>query len=268
MSDTQTGFADLVDGLKYEDGAYRGFIPPGWRQGRTAYGGVTSGLSFAAAMKANTDLPPLRSFQTTFVGPVGEKAAFHPSVLRTGKNVVCVNVDVTSDDNVVGRTVFIFGKSRESVIHADFPAPMAKDPEVCDPFIPVQFQPFTPEFTRRFETRLVAGDRPMSGAKDPYIRAWSRHNDPRSYNDLGAFICIGDVLPPAVIPTFKQMGPISSVNWQMNFVDPNLSTRDGWWHIESRQTAGQAGYSSQIMRFWNSDGQMIAEGTQTVAIFV
>ena len=268
MTDAQTGFANLVDALTHDDGIYRGVIPPAWRQGRTAYGGVTSGLSYAAAQKINSDLPPLRSFQTTFIGPVGEKADFYPSVLRTGKNVVCVNVDVLSDDKIVGRTVFIFGKNRESLIHDDYAAPEAKNPESCEPYIPVQFQQFTPEFTRRFETKLIAGDRPMSGAKDPYIRAWSRHNDHRSHNDLGAFICIGDALPPAVMPTFKQMGPVSSVNWQMNFVNPNLSTRDGWWHIESRQTAGQAGYSSQIMRFWNSEGEMIAEGTQTVAIFV
>ena len=267
MADVQQGFINLVSALTPNDGFFDAVIPAGWRQGRTAYGGVTSALSYAAAQKAFSDLPPLRSFQTTFIGPVGENARFKPTILRTGKNVICVNVDVTSVDNIVGRTVFIFGKGRKSQVNDDFPAPSAPAPENCELFIPQQFEQFRPEFTKRFDTRLIAGGRPMTGASDPYIRTWSRHLDPLSHQGLTGFICIGDVLPPAVIPTFTSMGPISSVNWQMNFIDPEISTRDGWWHIETRQTAGQAGYSSQIMRYWNTDGAMIAEGTQTVAIF-
>ena len=40
------------------------------------------------------------------------------------------------------------------------------------------------------------------------------------------------------------------------------------WHIETKQTAAKDGYSSQIMRYWNQNGLLVAEGMQFVAIFV
>jgi acyl-CoA thioesterase len=63
------------------------------------------------------------------------------------------------------------------------------------------------------------------------------------------------------------MGPVSSVNWMINFLG-EPETEDGWWHIETKETATANGYSSQIMRFWNASGDLVAEGMQSVAIFV
>ena len=57
-----TGFNDLAkaviaaDGGK--DGGYKSTIPDNWRQGRTAYGGLTAGLSLVAAQKQFPDLRP------------------------------------------------------------------------------------------------------------------------------------------------------------------------------------------------------------------
>ena len=267
MSEQDPGFSDLINGLEPDGKTFKAKIPDAWRQGRTAYGGVTSGLSYAAARQAFSDLPPLRSFQTTFVGPVGAQSTLKPSVLRTGKNVTCVNVDVLTEDNVVGRTIFIFGRERVSSFNDTRPAPTAQKPEDTEEFTPPQFRPFVPAFFLRFETKLIDGGRPMTGTDKTHIRAWARHNDPAMHDDMAGFICLGDVLPPAVAPTLKPGARISSINWQMNIVAPGMKTRDGWWHVETRQTAGHSGYSSQIMRFWNTDGDMIAEGTQTVAIF-
>ena len=40
-----------------------------------------------------------------------------------------------------------------------------------------------------------------------------------------------------------------------------------WWHVESRLTAARGGYSSQIMRIWNTEGRLVVEGLQSIAIF-
>ena len=70
------------------------------------------------------------------------------------------------------------------------------------------------------------------------------------------------------MPTFKKMGPISSVNFSLNILVDDPQTKDGWWQVETRQSAAEGGYSSQIMRIWNIDGKLVAEGMQCVAVFI
>jgi len=89
-----------------------------------------------------------------------------------------------------------------------------------------------------------------------------------SREGIESLLCIGDVLPPAAIPMFNKMGPISSINWMFNILTDTPVTEDGWWQVETRLTAARDGYSSQVTRFWNTNGNLVAEGMQAVAIFV
>lgn len=67
---------------------------------------------------------------------------------------------------------------------------------------------------------------------------------------------------------FKQMGPVSSMTWIFNVLKDAPETKDGWWHVETNLTAAQGGYASQVMRIWNTEGELVVEGVQSVAIFV
>jgi len=243
-------------------------IPNGWRQGRTAYGGITAGLCLAAAKRDFPDLPPLRTMQTTFVGPVPTSPVFETQRLRQGKNVTSILVIARGEDSICATAVCMFGTARESVIAQTLGAPSLPDPESCDAFIPIQAKPFVPVFFHQFETRLIDGAPPMTGAKRAYNRCWSRHKDIASRNGIDAFMALGDVLPPAAAPTFKKMGPISSMNWQMNILVDDIDSEDGWYQVETNQTAAKDGYSSQPMRFWDRGGRLVAEGFQSVSIFV
>ena len=261
-----TGFKAIAAEMRGND-TMTAQIPESWRQGRTAYGGLTTGLALSAVMTAFPGLPPLRSVQMTFVGPVTVDPVFTPVILRRGRNVTSVRVDASIDAQIVATAVFIFGGARESTVSAECPAPDAPPPEACEPFTPPEIENLVPSFFLRFDTRLVAGARPTSGAKEGYIRVWSRHKDEASRDGAASFLTIGDVLPPAAMPTFKTFGPVRSVNWQVNVLRP-ITTENGWWHVETRQTAAQDGYSSQVMRYWNTNGNLVAEGMQSVAIFV
>jgi len=108
----------------------------------------------------------------------------------------------------------------------------------------------------------------MSGASEGYIRTWSRHADPASRIGMASLLTLGDVLPPAAAPLFKQFGAISSVNWIFTVLTDSPETKEGWWHVETKLTAAAGGYSSQVMRIWNTEGQLVAEGMQCVAIFM
>jgi len=262
-----TGYADLANNLTSNKGNISCSIPEGWRQGRTAYGGLTAALSYEAAMVAFDDLPPLRSANINFIGPVSGDPHFSSKLLRRGKNVTSLQVDAAVDGACVATSTFIFGADRDSILSVPFPAPKTLPPEKCKDFTPPQVHKFVPAFFLKFETKLIAGGRPMSGMDEGYIRAWSRHADPASREGMGSLLCLGDVLPPAAIPMFKRMGPVSSVNWMINFISPPI-TKEGWWHVETRQTAASGGYSSQVMRYWNTEGTLVAEGMQAVAIFI
>ena len=193
MDESQIGFYALVENLESRGQGYVGHIPEPWRQGRTAYGGLTAGLSLAAARRAFPDLPPFRSASVNFIGPVTGDPVFTSRVLRKGRNVTSVETMTHVGEDIVARCTFIFGDMRSSHIDVDFPAPQAPAPESCEPFIPEKVRPFLPGFFNRFDTRLVAGGRPMSGASEGYIRTWSRHIDIKSRTAPASLLTIGDV---------------------------------------------------------------------------
>ena len=262
------GFAEISNAMRDEGSGYRAHIPGNWRQGRTCYGGLTAGLAVAAAERSHENLPPLRSVNVNFVGPVTGDPLFTPKLLRKGRNVTMIDVTATVGDDVIGTVTCAFGASRESDLSVDFTANSAPAPENCDPFTPPQMADFVPSFFHRFDTRLIDGGRPMSGKDEGYIRAWSRHADPASREGTASFVTLSDVLPPAAMPMFKKMGPVSSMTFLLNILDDAPVTQDGWWQVETRQTAARGGYSTQVMRFYDYEGRLVAEGLQSVTIFI
>lgn len=269
MRDTpMSGFNDIATSMTKYEGGWRGTIPENWRQGRTAYGGLTAGLSLVAALKDFTNLPPLRSAVFNFIGPVTDDPVFSSRLLRKGRNVTSVETEGRIGEDTISTATFIFGAARESDLSVKHPAPPAPPPEDCEAFTPEFARDFVPIFFHNFDTRLIAGARPMSGAKEGYIRTWSRHHDEASRDSMTSFVTLGDVLPPAALPMFTKMGPVSSVNWMLNILVDDPVTTDGWWHVETTLTAASGGYASQVMRYWNTDGVLVAEGMQAVAIFV
>ena len=283
-----THFAALIDRMTAGKAGLTLSIPDNWKQGRTLYGGLTTGLCYAAAQHQLNGLPPLRSCQISFVGPVTDDPHLTAHILRQGRNVSAVQVemkiDPPSDESktvapktvtpktVTPKTVamanMLFGLSRASKLTVNYPAPMANAPEEVPHFFPKAVEGFVPAFTKNFDIRLIEGERPMSGSERGYIRVWARHKDESSRHGMASFLTLGDVLPPAALPMFKQMGPVSSMNWQINILEDHLETEDGWWQIETKLTSSKGGYSSQIMRYWNSAGILCAEATQSVTIFI
>ncbi len=262
------GFAEIARTMQPEGQGYRASIPDDWRQGRTCYGGLTAGLAVVAAQRSFNDLPPLRSVNVNFVGPVSGDPVFTSKLLRRGRNVTMIDVAAKVGEDVVGTVTCAFGAARESELYAELTALACPTPEDCVPFTPPQMGDFVPGFFHRFETQLIDGGRPMSGAKEGYIRAWSRHKDASSREGTASFVTLSDVLPPAAMPMFTKMGPVSSMTFLLNILDDTPKSKDGWWQVETRQTAARGGYSTQVMRFFDYEGRLVAEGLQSVTIFI
>mgnify|MGYP003700319829 CR=1 FL=1 len=260
-----TSFSSLIESAALRDGVFSVSIPEGWMQGRTTYGGLSAALCLEAALSEFPDLPPLRSALVSFIGPAGGAVEARAKLLRRGKSVAFVEAELASEAGVATRCNFAFGAGRESALNETFtPAPDMPPPETCDYFVPPDRRP---AFTKHFDTRLAKGAMPISGSDEHEFYLWVRHEDPRA-EGIVALLALADMPPPAVLPMFREFAPISSMTWMVNVLNANPVSKDGWWLLQSRGENASEGYSSQDMLVWNSDGELVIAGRQSVAIFI
>lgn len=266
MNHTSSSYAQLRQQLSPCDDGYTVTIPDHWRQGRTAYGGLTVGLAVAAAERQFTALPPLRSLIVNFTGPVVGNPRFTPRLLRRGKSVAAVEVTVWSEQAVAAQMVFCFGASRPSDLTVPGPVqPLYQPPQEFEPYVSAAARSLAPQFITHFEIRLVSGGRPVSAARQGHVHVVSRHVDVDSHQGIDSLVVLADVLPPAALMMATAPAPVSSVTWMMNLLCDEPRTEQGWWQLDSILTAAGDGYSSQQMRIWSLDGRLVAEGLQSVA---
>jgi Thioesterase-like superfamily len=100
------------------------------------------------------------------------------------------------------------------------------------------------------------------------IASWHRFTEYEGLDHIAELVCIGDALPPSAMGLMTEKGMVSSMNWQINMLTDAPLTKDGWWYLESETHHAGNGASSQYMTAWNSDGQPVMTGMQSVAIFV
>ncbi|MBA3069776.1 MAG: thioesterase family protein [Hyphomonas sp.] len=248
------------------DNARATVIPETWKQGRTAYGGLTAALCLEAAIPLSGGLP-VRAVQIAFVGPVNGTAVCKAEVLRQGKNTVFTSVRMTGEDGVLAEAIITFGAARTSTLDfAHLPPPEVPAPDAAALFFRKEGQ--GPTFAQNFDMLLAGGHAPMSGAAQADISIWMRHRDPATRSDAVALLALADAPPPAAITMCTAPGRFSSMTWMAEFLTETIETDDRWFlarHVG--QTAGN-GYSSQEMTLWNSKREPVMVGRQTIAIFV
>ncbi len=237
-------------------------IPSGWMQGRTAYGGLSSALALEAARTLADDLPPLKSGQIAFVGPIAETATARPRLLRRGKNTAFVQVELESQGGIGLIASFIFMNGRESSIAFDL------IPDIDLPPVPADDETRSgpPEFfTSQFdypEKRLVLGE------GNVHLANWHRLRERDGLDGAAELMAIADALPPAAMGAMEKSGPVSTMNWQFNLLTDTPTTDDGWWWVDAEGHQAGQGSSSQYMSVRNSRGEPVMMGMQSVAVFV
>lgn len=255
-----TSVKQAIDALEPVDGGWRGAVPDNWLQGRTAYGGFSAALALVAAQRSDDDLPPLRSAQVSFIGPLAGPVTIRAERLRRGRNAAFVQADVTSEAGLGLRATFVFMRAIESAHRyaagttPDFPAPTPDTPT----FNGIKAVPFSTNFD-------LLDDR--GGAGEPEWLRWVRLRDREGIDPAVELVAVADCLPPAAMKLVGARAPISSMTWLLNLLMPAPTTRDGWWMLRAATEQLSAGSSSQSMAIWNADGTPIAEQMQSVAIF-
>ncbi|WP_299309007.1 thioesterase family protein [uncultured Croceicoccus sp.] len=253
--------ARLLDMARDDAGRLAMEVPDGWTQGRTAYGGLSTAAAYCAARAAAPDLPPLRSVQIAFAGPISGTLRAEASVLRRGRSSAFVTADLHSGDTTAWHGTFLFMAARESAVSfAPAPAPSVIPPEQA----PASKKQHAPLFTHNFD---YADASPRENNGEPVLRHWVRLRDRDGLDPFAELLAVGDALPPGAATLMREPGPVSSAMWTVHFLTAEPRSRDGWWLLETRTGHAQDGLSAQSMAIWNADGEAIATGSQMVSIF-
>ena len=189
MAHPVTPITSLLERMRFDGSTATAFVSQDWLQGRATFGGLLAALRLEAANRAFGDLPPLRSAQFAFLGPAGGEIILTPSMLRRGKSVSFAGVDLASDAGLAARAILGFGAPRASAtLHSGIPAPPVPPPDRCGPY----FADMKPVFAQHFQYKHAGGPKPLSGASDPEILVWPRHNDARAGASLPLLVALAD----------------------------------------------------------------------------
>ena len=255
--------SELLDPITAQGGATHFAGLDHWLQGRTLYGGASALIAYTAARRAFADLPPLRAGQIGFVAPTGPEVELKREIVRQGRNVTHVRSEIWCEGRCTLTAWFLFGTAREpNAVHPaapveDWPGPPEDAESVMTDKGPAFIQ-------HNFELRRA---QEQSGPGDPVVRRWARLTDREGLDSVSELILLGDVMPPGAMRAMQRQGPISSINWSFNLLDPEPETRDGWWLSENASQHADGGYSSERLRLWNADGRQVMDGMQSVAVF-
>ena len=244
------------------DGGFAADIPTDWMQGRTSYGGFSAALALVAAQRLADDLQPLRSATVNFVGPLAGEVQVRAKVLRRGRNASWISAEVANAAGVGLTATFVFmGPVEASALHLhDVPMPAYAVPLEQAVPLPEHAGPsFAPNFERRFA-------QPRTDVKVPEILWWERLRDTAGLDPMVALILLADALPPGVMP-LTGPAPISSMTWLINLLTPLPQTSEGWYLLQARGNYAEKGCSSQDMAIWNTAGEAVAVGMQSIAVF-
>ncbi|HEU4820184.1 MAG TPA: thioesterase family protein [Qipengyuania sp.] len=254
--------ASLIDPITATPGSVTLENAAAWLQGRTLYGGASALIAYTAAVRAHPCLPPLRAAQIAFSGPVGERFETRVSVLRAGRNVTQLRSELVVEGEVGLAATWVFGAARDP--NAVHPAPAA-DPW---PGVPEDQEtmpgPDGLHFIANFELRRAQDE---TGPGFPLVRRWLRLKGDGGLDPVSRLVLIGDTLPPGSMRAMQRRGPLSSVNWSFNILDPEAASRGGWWLAETASDHADHGYSSERLRLWDADGRLVMVGMQAAAIF-
>lgn len=262
-----TSYSRMMADFLASGPAYQADLPENWKQGRTAFGGLTTALLEAAIRNDHPDLPPLRTVQVNFVGPAVDKLSVRNQVLRRGKNNVTLRAELDSELGAGTHGYFTYGVTRPLPKSLDYPLRAETlRPEDAEPYH--RDMSLAPSFVQNMERRHVSGPRFFEGSDNPDILMWARLTDPESWEQgLLPLIVLADTPPSALAFYDEPIRALSSTNWNINFLTDDFTTRDGWWLMRSASRFITDGYSSQLIEVWNTDGRKVMDSVQMLAVF-
>src|SRR5262245_26453994 len=115
--------SEILASLKQSGAGLSVTVTEDWSQGRATFGGLIAAVGNQALRTLVSAERPLRSLQTTFVGPATPGTwQINARVLRVGKAVSLASCDIIDRDQIVATQVGVYGAGRESAVQVRPPA--------------------------------------------------------------------------------------------------------------------------------------------------
>ena len=243
-------------------------LPTGWGQGRAFFGGFSAAIAYQHAFNGVSEAQPIRALTVSFVAPMGAgEATLKRRILRQGKNVTQVSVEIEQQGNVGLSALLTFGQARPSQVEVtDLPhshVPSRGHGELMPD------SELVPEFARHYEYCLNVGAMPFSGKTEREFGGWMRFRDEHTPISVGLLLGLVDAWPPAVLPHLKTPAPASSLTWTIEFprpLDTNLLGSDWWQYVAYIDYAAE-GYGHSHAHIWDKHGELVAISRQTMTVF-
>ena len=278
-----------------EIGVHTWQTPDGWQQGRGAWGGlVIAAMLNAATASLNDPARPLRQVMCSIMAPVTVGLqTISTQVLRAGSALTVLKSELVDE---AGQTcavaVATFGADRVP----DANPPYEKWGEVACPEVPafdeVAPLPDVPElmptFFKHIEFRPVTGW-PTSGARS--TKGWlalrvaeagggAGAHAAEAGRGVGAHAAEADALLsapllfglvdawwPCALSIMPSPRPVATVSFSAQLLADPASVEPGQPFIhESFATGAAMGFSSEVRRLWSTDGRLLIDNMQTIAI--
>lgn len=235
-----------------------------WLQGRATFGGLVAAVGNEAMRKLVPRDRPLRSLQTTFVGPATAGTwKIRAWVLRVGRAVTLAQCEIIDGDQVAAVQVGVYGMARESAVLVKPTAGVAT--RSVEELNDVRPPPHAP-FVQHFAIRWAEGAKPFTGTYSP-TKAYIRHRDARALSE-SHLVALIDCIPTAALSLFKAPAPASSLIWTLEFLEHDLEFGpEAWWRIDTSIDAGAGGYVNQTGLLHDPNGRPVALTRQLVAAF-
>ncbi|HKE93792.1 MAG TPA: thioesterase family protein [Povalibacter sp.] len=259
-------FSDILNSIVADDhNRYRVDVDESWAQGRATFGGVTAAVGNEVLRQLVPRDRPLRSLQTTFVGPApAGRWRVDARVLRVGKAVSVARCDIFESDQVAATVVGVYGGARSSL------AQVALEPvnairsvdQIAEPDMRA-----APTFTRHFDFRWAQAKPLFSAAPNEATQAFIRHRDATVLTESHVVALI-DCVPSPALAMYATPAPASSLTWNMELVAHQFDfAPDAWWRIDTRIDAAADGYVHQTGVLHDPHGRPVALTRQLVAVF-
>ncbi len=259
-------FSQVLSSICGNGSTFQVTVDDTWAQGRATFGGLIAAVGNEALRQLVPRDRPLRSLQTTFVGPAAAGTwQIGARVLRVGRAVTIAQCEVVDAGQVVATVVGVYGGARPSAVSVDLATEAA--PRSVDECREVSFRDGAPKFMQHFAVRWSQGAKPFSSSPRTPTKAYIRHRDPQPLTESHVVALI-DCIPTPALSMFQAPAPASSLVWTLDFLEHHFDfPPEAWWRIDSDVDAAGEGYVNQTGVLIDPEGRAAALTRQLFAVF-
>ncbi len=244
-------------------------VPAEWAQGRTVYGGVSAGLLCDAVSRGVDASRRLRHLNVRFLRPLEVEKSFAIEMEEdsAGRTVVGRSARIIQDGKarVTLDAGFVTGLESRVAIET-FRAPALKSWNAEGAM--KMRGPGFPAFTRFLDFHATTEGLPFQGHRVPELGGWMRFMTAPDAIKAPHLVCLIDAWPPASVPYYDRMVPLSTINWSMHFAEPldGVGGEDFLGYL-ARVNFFADGFGSSAADVWAPDGRLLAKSYQTFVIY-